>query len=282
MKFFRNSAVAVALSLACASSASASPIDLGSVGAYTLLGAGVPFATGYAGTVNLGSAANVFGSVGGRRHLNIAPAVVIAGDLNGGTVSASPDIVVGGSQSTLSPAQWTAEYQDLTDASLAASALPNQQTVPSITSTLTLSAQPGGLSVFHVQGSFNLGSGESLILSGGFSDRFVINVDTGMLLGSGAAITLSGLQAENVLFNFTSASASDAAIIGAAAFSGNFIAPHMFWQIGDGATMPATRILVSGVQANLQDMTPPAPIPEPGTAILFAVGIAGLALRRQR
>ena len=282
MGFFRNSAVAVALSLACASSASASPIDLGSVGAYTLLGAGVPFASAHAGTVNLGAAAHVFGSVGGRRHLNIAPAVVITGDLNGGTVSASPDIVVGGSQSTLSTAQWTAEYQDLTDASLAASALPNQQTVPSITSTLTLSAQPGGLSVFHVQGSFNLGSGESLILSGGFSDRFVINVDTGMLLGSGAAITLSGLQAENVLFNFTSASASDAAIIGAAAFSGNFIAPHMFWQIGDGATMPATRILVSGVQANLQDMTPPAPIPEPGTAILFAVGIAGLALRRQR
>ena len=192
MGFFRNSAVAVALSLACASSASASPIDLGSVGAYTLLGAGVPFASAHAGTVSLGSAAHVFGSVGGRHYLNIAPAVVITGDLNGGTVSASPDIVVGGSQSTLSTAQWTAEYQELTDASLAASALPNQQTVPSITSTLTLSAQPGGLSVFHVQGSFNLGSGESLILSGGFTDRFVINVDEGMLLGSGAAITLVG------------------------------------------------------------------------------------------
>ena len=67
-----------------------------------------------------------------------------------------------------------------------------------------------------------------LILSGTLTDQFVINVDGGMALASGAAITLSGgVLAENVLFNFPSTSASHAANIGAAAFSGNFIAPYL-------------------------------------------------------
>ena len=72
---------------------------------------------------------------------------------------------------------------------------------------------------------------------------------------------------------------SHAANIGAAAFSGNFIAPHMSWTIGDGTTMPATRVLASGIGANIQDMTPPAPIPEPGTAVLLLVGLVALHRR---
>ena len=67
--------------------------------------------------------------------------------------------------------------------------------------------------------------------------------------------------------------------------SGVFLAPRMFWQLGDGLELPATRVLASGIEANIQDITPPPEViildpvvPEPTTLLLVGISLGGLLL----
>lgn len=268
--------------LMLSTSASAVPVDLGTAGHYTILSAGVTGVTSLAaGNLTLGSEAHVFGSAGGRNYIGISPGVQVDDDLSGGYINASLDLIVGGTRSTLSAGAWGIIHQDMMDASAAAAALPNQAAVSEIVSSTVLSSQGTGLSVFNVTGTFMLGSADVLTLSGGASDEFVINVEGGMNLASGASIVMSGVQPENVLFNFTGGGLGGAAaIIGATTFSGNFLAPDMYFQIGDGAIMSETRILASGIQGNIQNMAPPLPIPEPTSALLLGLGLAFIGMSK--
>jgi choice-of-anchor A domain-containing protein len=167
------------------------------------------------------------------------------------------------------------------DASSVAAALPNQTALSHISGTTVLSSTGSGLSVYNVLGTILLGSADVLTINGSASDEFVINVDGGMNLASGASIVMSGgAQPENVLFNFTSGGfGAVMANIGATTFDGNYLAPYMYFQIGDGATMNATRILASGIQGNIQDIAPPQ-IPEPATALLLGLGLAVMGMTR--
>ena len=260
-------------------SVNASPIDLGQAADYTILAAGTVSISSGGGTLTLGSEAHVFGSAGGRGFVQAAGGVQIDENLTGGSFSLSPDIVVGNApQTQLSPADWNIIYQGMVTASAEASGLPDQTIINQIVSSTSLGVAGSGLSAYHVQGQFLLGSADTLTITGGASDRVVVNVDGGMDLASGAAIVMSGgIQPQNVLFNFTGGGYAQAVQIGAANFSGIYLGPKMFFSIGDGATMTATQVLGSGISGNIQDMTPP--IPEPNTAVLVGLGLLGLAAR---
>ncbi|MCH2114580.1 MAG: ice-binding family protein [Pirellulales bacterium] len=278
--FFRSSALIVAFMLA--STVSAVPVDLGIAGHYTILGAGVTTSTShYAGNLSLGSEAHVFGSAGGRNVVNVAPSVQVDDDLSGGHINASLDLIVGGTQAVLSEGEWSLIHQDMIDASAEAADLPNQTALSNISGSTVLSSTGSALSVYNVTGAIFLGAADVLTISGSTSDEFVINVDGGMNLASGASIVMSGgARPENVLFNFTGGGfGGPASIIGATTFNGTYLAPYMYFQIGDGAIMDATRILASGIQGNIQDITPPLPIPEPTTAILLGLGLAVMGMK---
>ena len=279
-------ALAVSGALLLSSQAGAVPVDLGAAGHYTILGAGVVNVTShYAGNLSLGSEAHVFGSAGGRNVVNVAPGVQVDDDLSGGSFNASPDLVVGGTQAVLSASDWNQLHQDMKDASAAAAALSPDSVLSGISGSTVMPSQglAPGLSVYHVTGSILLGSADVWSIVGGVGDQFVINIDGGMNLASGASIVMSGgVLSDNVLFNFTGGGfGGPVSTIGATTFDGNYLAPYMYFQIGDGAIMNETRILASGIQGNIQDISPPL-VPEPTTAILLGLGLAFLGFSHKQ
>ena len=263
--------------------ATALSIDLGLADEYTVLSTGE--ASLAPGMMTIGSSADIEGNVGARGMLSVGPLVSITGDLNHGSLfSIAQGVDIGGSNQVLGASYWGDVYDDLLDASNAASALTAGSVVSGgINGTTTLDALSGSPSVYHVQGGISLGAGSTLTLRGGPQDEFIINVDLGMILGAGSAIQLDGVLAGNVLFNFTGSSyLGHAVTIGAASFDGTYIAPNIDWQFSPGSSMLQTRVLVSGIQGSLEDMTPPAVVPEPCTALLLAIGLVGMTLARRR
>ncbi len=266
------------------------PIDLGDANEFTLLGAG-PGASATSGLMQLGSEAIIHGNVGGRGYSSLGSGVEIHGDLiTGGYVSAGAGISISGINQNRNTMYWNGVYDDLVNASESARLLGGA-VISSIDSTTVLFAN-GGLSVFDIDGSIKLGGGESLTISGNATDSVIINVSGQLELGSQAAILLDGVTADNVMFNFYGAGNDDAAwnnhlatIIGGAEFSGTFIAPRAYWQIGDGAIMNQTRILANGIQGNFQTVRgidPPNLVPEPGSLFLLAMGMLGMFTSRRK
>ncbi len=276
--------------------AGGSPIELGEAGLYTLVGAGVSAATSsHGGNLVLGSEAQVFGSAGARNYLGISAGVRIHENLHGGHINASPDLMVHGNKTSsfpygsgLASNHWSDIHADMLNASAAAAALEGE-VLGSVLTSKTLTAQDKPVSVYHINGRINLGTGHTLKISGTEADKFVINVTQGLNLGSGASISIEGVQPGNVLFNFTGGGpGGPSATVAAGEMSGVFLAPRMFWQLGDGLELPATRVMASGIEANIQDITPPPGVfipgpvvPEPTTLWLVCISLGGFFLRRR-
>jgi hypothetical protein len=264
MKPLLRSATIISI-CALSTTAGASPIELRKADLYTLVGAGVNAGTSsHGGNLVLGSEAQVFGSAGARNYIGVSAGVRIHEHLHGGYINASPDLVVHGNKTSASPYgsgllnnHWPDVYQDMLDASATAAALEGE-VINSVLDSKTLTAQDKPVSVYHINGRINLGAGQFLKISGTEADKFVINVTQGLDLGSGASIVVEGVQPGNVLFNFTGGGpGGPSATAAAGQLSGIFLAPRMFWQLGDGLNLPATRVLASGIEANIQDITPP-------------------------
>jgi len=100
------------------------------------------------------------------------------------------------------PTLLTQNDTDALNASTTAAALSPTQTFPSSITTNTTVTGNGGLNVIKINGDINLGSSNSLTLSGKASDVFVVNV-TGTLkfTGSGGLLLNGGVTANHVLYN---------------------------------------------------------------------------------
>ncbi|MEE9424050.1 MAG: hypothetical protein V3V18_03615 [Methylococcales bacterium] len=219
---------------------------------YTLLSVGTPGSSHFGGYIQLGSEATIDGNIGSRVNYQLGSNVVIDGNVDGGTpVSISPSAMVYGSYDVKPDAYWSQIYNELSDASSVAAAYSGTN-LGSINSSQIFYASSKGISVFNINGSINLGGYDSITLIGDANDTFIINVSGNLTLGSGTAILLEGVEADQVLFNFTGGGFTNTATIGAAILSGTYLAPDMYWQIGDGATMNATNIWASGIQGNIQ------------------------------
>jgi len=96
---------------------------------------------------------------------------------------------------SMAAAQTAAINLSATDA-----ALPPTQTFSQITNPMTITGN-GGLNVIDVTGTFQL-SGGNFVISGGPSDTFIFNLQSGMQLSGNTNIVLSGVSPIQVLFNF--------------------------------------------------------------------------------
>jgi hypothetical protein len=135
---------------------------------------------------------------------------------------------------------------------------------------LTANPNEDGLSVYEVDGCLFLAAGETLTVEGEPEDRFVVRVTGGLRLDGGSGIVLDGLPGSAVLFVFdgggwagepwAQVTVWNGSVNNGASMSGVFVAPWMYWQLGDGTDLPDTRILAGGVQANIQDLYSTGPI----------------------
>ncbi len=219
---------------------------------YTLLSVGTPYSSHFGGYLQLGSDATIYGNIGSRANYQLGSSVQIHGNVAGGTlVSSSPSAMVHGATSQETDDYWSQLYDSLYNASSVAASYSGTN-LGLINSSQTFYASSKGTSVFNIHGSITLGGNDSITLNGDADDTFIINVSGSLTLGSGTAILLDGVAADQVLFNFTGGGFTEVATIGAAILSGTYLAPDMYWQIGDGAIMDATNIWASGIQGNIQ------------------------------
>ena len=281
--FSRLFAAAALVTIAAPTAAhAADPFELlGAAGDYTLVALADPGSGTAAGFLQLGSAAHVYGHVGGRNRVETAAGVIVEGDAHYGDGGSLHGGAVWGSDALLDTASWEDLYADAAAAVEAAQALEADRISGTPTAqctsagaaadsmgSLVLSAArgEGGLSVYEIDGCLFLGPDETLLIEGTAEDRFVIRVTGGMRLERGAAILLDGVPGSAVLFSlegggwagepWAQITAEDGPAGDGAELSGVFLSPDMYWQLGDGTLMPDTRILAGGVQANIQDMYP--------------------------
>lgn len=252
---------------------------LGETADYTLVALSATGATSAAGLLQLGSAAHVYGDVGGRHRVETASGAIVEGDSHHGEGGVLHGGTVQGSDVNLDAETWGDLYADAAAAVEAAHTLdatpiagaPTEQCTTAGAATqsmgstvLSADRDDEGLSVYEIDGCLFLGPGDTLLIEGTPEDRFVIRVTGGMRLERGSAIELDGVPGSAVLFSlegggwagepWAQVTAEDGPGGPGAALSGVFVSPDMYWQLGDGTLMPDTRILAGGVQANIQDM----------------------------
>jgi len=288
MTKFSSLIVALTLSIAIAPATAHAddPFELlGESGNYTLVALAESGSGSAAGFLQLGSAAHVYGHIGGRDRVETAAGVVVEGDSHHGEGGALHGGTVWGSKALLDATTWAELHADAAATVDAAHDLeatlipgaPTEQCTNAGTAVDSMGSQvlrtdrdDEGLSVYEIDGCLFLGHGETLLIEGTPEDRFVIRVTGGMRLERGSAIQLDGIPGSAVLFSlegggwegepWAQVTAEDGPDGDGAELSGVFVSPDMYWQLGDGTLMPDTRILAGGAQANIQDMHSTDPI----------------------
>jgi choice-of-anchor A domain-containing protein len=256
--------VVTGLCTAGTQSTAAASIDLGSAGAYDVLGLS-------GATIHLSSGPlRVYGNVGIGQNgtFNFDGGGQVSGELDAdptATVNISGNSTVAGGINRISMAGVQAAA--LAEATSAGSLTPTQS-FTSITSPLTISGD-GGQNVISVSQDIHL-SGGNLILSGGPSDTFIFNIAGTMELSGNTNIELSGgLQPDQVLFNFLG-SGSQVQTSGNSDTVGIFLAPDRVFNINGGTHIGE---FISGESLSFQSNPILYPVPEVSTWMMLGLGL---------
>ena len=257
---------------------------------YTLAIIGAHGVCHAAGFLQMGAQMHVRGSVGAMLRIETGAGAVIEGDAHHGAGGAAHGGTIQGYVGRQSPAVWDALREAAKAvvaavAGLHAAILPGAPASQCMTAAVAAVASRSGgalvlpairnadhgLSVYRIDGCLFLRQGETLLLEGAADDRFVVRVSGGLRLEPGSAIRLAGIPGSAALFAldgggwagdaWAQVGAADGAD-GAAELSGVYVSPNMFWQLGAGSRLPATRIVAGGMLANVlivppRDLTPP-------------------------
>jgi hypothetical protein len=227
--------------------------------------------------IDLGSEAEIYGSVASGNNLMTAPGVSIFGDACYQTDIMFPDTVVSGHSGGCS--ELTQLEHDIAQANVDASTLTGFE-LGKIDATLTLSASEHH--VYQVS-EIDLASGEFLTINGNANDAVVINIAGNAKVGSLAGILLSGgISGSNVLFNFINHVTRSEFNFGGADISGTFLATNTAYIMGDGATLDDVRFYTNeSLQANVQTVRTKdvVEVPEPATVLLFLAALLSLVMR---
>ena len=254
--------------IATGSACLASTISLGSASNYAVLGIGSFLAGDPAGVIKKSNVV-ITGNMGigyGGSLINTAPASII-GDVfqyQGGQYI-GPGALNG--SLTANSALLNQNYADAMSASTQAAALNATQTFGNIGSATTIVGN-GGLNVIQINGNIT----NSLILSGGANDEFVVNVAGTLNLTGSTVLGLNGgVRAGNVIYNFTSSGQTITTQAGSAV-SGTLLAVHDDFQLA-GSIMGeiiggGSIVLMSGAKV-LSGGT----LPEPSTFALLGLGL---------
>jgi hypothetical protein len=258
--------------------ATAGLINFGSADNYILAAAN---SGQWGGNLILGSEAHIFGSVAASNTLELGSGVIVEGDACAGTTNNWGATVTG---ATGSCTNFTQLANDINGAAAQALTFTGSNLGDVSGNSEILG---NGFQSFLIN-NLLLAGNDTLTIIGSVDDYFVFNVFGGAKLGSGANILLQGgVAAENVIFNFVTNPASQSFELGGANISGTFLSSGRSFVIGDGATLNNSRFYsTESIIANVQDVrfnantVTHAPVSEPATLAIFAIGAMGLALRR--
>lgn len=139
----------------------------------------------------------------------------------------------------------------------------------------------GGVNVIDVTNDVALSGGGTLTLNGSATDLFFFRIGGTMTLTGGSEIVLSGINAGQVLWDFVG-TGQKVEFNGNSTARGTFMAIDRDIIVAGGLVEGA--LISNGNELKLQsgpDVVFVALVPEPGTALLLALGLAGLAARRR-
>jgi hypothetical protein len=254
--------------------AKAGLINFGNADRYTMAVGGV------AGSLTLGSEADIHGNVGSSWYIAMSPLTQVHGDACASAINFGPGAVIDGISGITSACS---DYSSLSNSILLASeqaAALNGENKGDITSNTVLYASYQDA---YAVGKLTLATGEILTVVGGINDSVVINVADIASIGSGAAIKLEGgILASNVVFNFLATAFASDFSFGGAQISGTYISNTRSFQLGDGAILNDARFYSNhSIVANVQSVkySPSVEVPEPITLLLMLAGVFVLLMR---
>lgn len=271
--------------LTAAANSTATVIDTGSLGDLALF-SGAKGQSSQAGYLGFGSESDVHGNVAAR-NTEFGAGSHIHGYAAMQALQMGSGVRIDGGMQQWQDTQFDELNQQLMTLSQQLQALDGQlRALPSLHGY----QGNGGLNVFQL--SPVAMAHQMIEIFGNSNDVFVFNIADYFLM-DGGGILLHGIDPNNVFFNFYSHNQASsyshlaAANIGTSTLQGNWLAPNMLFQIGDGATLNATRVWAGAMQLNIQTFIPPespepTPVPVPATAFLLLFSLPLLRLLRRR
>ncbi len=134
--------------------------------------------------------------------------------------------------------------------------------------------------------SINLNSGQTLTIKSAANTQVVVNVSGGMNLNNASIKLAGGIGVNDVIFNFTG-SGLQLSATGQSAINALVLAPYRSIAFSAGVMHSeliagGPSVLLGGALTAQTFMYSGPGVPEPGTFVLIAVGLIGLALTARR